>query len=219
MYILTDGKNYVTENPMKRGVFISTTYPVKAKKFTYKQARSLLQNKNKKMSWIKNYHMLNEETGEINKEAKNTVGNGGVFLGKNSIDFNYGIVNEIITEVKSIIGLAAWSEIQLRTYEQELENALSMYDSGISDVEHALQKYKEDNNGKKTQAHKVAKLGYLLLLDEIRDKRKNVKQCMNYIKVLEDAFEHGYTLEKLKLELTKAKYVDYKGRTEYWQKR
>ena len=45
MFILTDGKNYVMENPMKSGEYISTTSPVQAKGFTYKQARKLLQNK------------------------------------------------------------------------------------------------------------------------------------------------------------------------------
>ena len=34
MFILTDGKNYVMENPMKIGEFISTTSPIQAKEFT-----------------------------------------------------------------------------------------------------------------------------------------------------------------------------------------
>ena len=66
-----------------------------------------------------------------------------------------------------------------------LENGLSKYDSAESDIEHALQKYKEDNNGKKPQVHKMAKIG--CLLDEVRDKHKNIKQCIDYIKVMEDA--------------------------------
>lgn len=45
MFILTDGKNYVMENPMRQGVYISTTSPIQAKEFTWRQARSLLQNK------------------------------------------------------------------------------------------------------------------------------------------------------------------------------
>ena len=52
MFILTDGKNYVMENPMKVGEYISTTSPIQAKEFTYKQARTLLQNKKKSLSWI-----------------------------------------------------------------------------------------------------------------------------------------------------------------------
>lgn len=54
----------------------------------------------------------------------------------------------------------------------------------------------------KAQAHKMAKVGYLL--DKVRDK----KQCLDYIKVLEDAIIYSYTIEKLKLELTKAKHVE-----------
>ena len=47
MFILSDGKHYVMENPMRVGEYLKTTSPVQAKKFTYKQARSLLQNKKK----------------------------------------------------------------------------------------------------------------------------------------------------------------------------
>ena len=43
MFILTNGKNYVMENPMKIGEYLATTSPLKAKQFTYKQARSLVQ--------------------------------------------------------------------------------------------------------------------------------------------------------------------------------
>ena len=114
------------------------------------------------------------------------------------------------------MGLAGWSMEQLKTYEEELNIGLSKYDSAESDIEHALQKYKEDNDGKKPQAHKMAKIGYML--DEIRDKHKHIKQCQRYIKVMQDAITYNYTIEKLKLELTKAKYSDYKGRTEYYQK-
>ena len=58
MFILTDGKNYIMENPVKRGAYIATKTEVMAKEFTYKQARTILNNKSKKMSWIKNYIIL-----------------------------------------------------------------------------------------------------------------------------------------------------------------
>lgn len=215
MYILTDGKNYVMENPMQQGSYISTTSPIQAKEFTYKQAKSLLQNKSKKLSWVKSFHMLDQDTGKIDKTAKYRKGNGGAYIGQNNISFDYSVVELIYNETKSIIGLAGWSMTQLKTYEEELLNGLSKYDSAESDIDHALQKYKEDNNGKKPQAHKMAKVGYLL--DDIRDKRKHVKQCIDYVKVMEDAITYSYTIEKIKLELTKAKHVEYKGRTEYYQ--
>lgn len=34
---------------------------------------------------------------------------------------------------------------------------------------------------------------------------------------MQDAITYGYTIEKLKLELTKAKNEEYQGRTEYYQ--
>lgn len=215
MYILTDGKNYVMENPMKEGEYLQTMSPVKAKEFTFKRAKTLLNNRTKKMSWIKTFYMVNQETQIADKRAKYTKGNGGAYLDNNSIDFDYSIIEKIYAETKSIIGLAGWSMTQLKTYEEELNKGLSKYDSAESDIEHALQKYKEDNNGKKPQAHKMAKVGYLL--DDIRDKHKHIKQCQRYIKVLEDAITYNYTIEKIKLELTKAKNNDYKGRTEYYQ--
>lgn len=53
MYILSDGKNYVMENPMKIGEYLSTTSPVHAKEFSYKQARALIQSNRKKWAWMK----------------------------------------------------------------------------------------------------------------------------------------------------------------------
>lgn len=216
MFILTDGKNYVMENPMKQGTYISTTSPVQAKEFTWKQARSLLQNRKKSMSWIRSYNAVNQDTGDVDKDLKYCKGNGGMYLDENDIEFDESIIEKIYTETKSIIGLAGWSMTQLKTYEEELFNGLSKYDSAESDIVHALQKYKEDNAGKKAQAHKMAKVGYLL--DEVRDKHKHIKQCLDYIKVMEDAITYSYTIEKIKLELTKAKHTEYKGRTEYYQR-
>ena len=215
MFILTDGKNYVMENPMQIGQYISTTSPIQAKEFTYKQARSLLQNKKKSLSCIKQFRMVNQETGQAYDLSSNYKGNAGCYIGDNDVEFDDSIITLIYKEAKSIIGLAGWSMNQLKTYEEMLTIGLSKYDSAEADINHALQKYKEDNNGKKPQAHKMAKIAYLL--DDIRDKHKNIKQCLRYIQVMENAITYNYTIEKIKLELTKARNEDYKGRTEYYQ--
>ena len=215
MYILTDGKNYVMENPMKVGEYLSTTSPVQAKEFTFKQARTLLQNKKKGLAWIRKYNAIDKETGE-NCYIRNYKGNGGIYVGENDIDFDDKIIDKIYGEASSLMGMAGWSLIQLKTYEEQLNSGLSKYDSALSDINHALQKYKEDNHGKKPQAHKMSKLGYML--DEVRDNRKHIKQCIRYVQVMKNAINYSYTLEKIKLELTKVKNTDYKGRTEYYQK-
>lgn len=75
--------------------------------------------------------------------------------------------------------------------------------------------YKEDNNGKKPQAHKAAKIGYLL--DDIRDRHKKIKQCIRYVQVMEDAITYHYSIGKIKFELSKVTSGEYKGRTEYWK--
>lgn len=215
MFILTDGKNYVMENPMKQGTYISTTSPVQAKEFTWKQARTILQTKKKSMKWVKSFYAIDQDTGNIEKDIKYCKGNGGAYIGDNNVGFDDSIIEKIFTETKLIMGLAGWSMTQLKTYEEELTIGLSKYDSAESDIGHALQKYKEDNGGKNAQAHKMAKIGYLL--GEIREKHKNIKQCLDYIKVMENAIIYGYTIEKIKLELTKARHSEYKGRTEYYQ--
>lgn len=214
MFILSDGKNYVMENPLKMGEYLSTTSPVQATEFSYKQARGLQQRKGKKYSWIREYQMVDTNTGESLIKS-NYKGNGGVYVGDKDIDFDESILGKIVEETESILGLAGWDAQQLNTYKNLLEAALSKYDSAESDISHALQKYKEDNNGKKPQAHKIAKIGYLI--DDIRDKHKKIKQCLNYIRVMQDAITYKYDIGKIKLELSKAKYSDYKGRTEYYE--
>lgn len=215
VFILTDGKNYVMENEYKLGEYLPTTSPVFAKEFTFKQARSLLQNKKKSLAWIREYQAIDKETGE-NCYIRNYKGNGGSYMGNNDVDFDDGVIDLIYKEANSLMGMAGWSLMQIEIYEKELNMGLSKYDSALSDINHALQKYKEDNNGKKPQAHKMSKLGYML--DEVRDKRKHIKQCIRYVQVMKNAISNGYTLEKIKLELTKVKNADYKGRTEYYQK-
>lgn len=46
---MTDGKNYVMDDPIHPGRVMYSTSPVNAKKFTFKQARALLNNKSKKL--------------------------------------------------------------------------------------------------------------------------------------------------------------------------
>lgn len=216
LYILTDGKNYVMKDDLGKRPYIPTTSPNHAKEFTFKEAQSLLRHHSKGMAWIRNYYMVKSTTNEKSSIPPTYKGNGGSYIGENDIDFDVSIIEKIFHETNSIMNLYGWSPTQLKTYEEQLNRALSKYDSAESDIDHALQKYKEDNDGKKPQAHKMAKVGYLL--DEVRDIRKKVKQSIHYVQVMENAATSAYSLEKLKLELEKAKHVEYKGRTEYYQK-
>lgn len=109
MFILTDGKNYVMENPMKQGAYISTTSPIQAKEFTWKQARSLLRSKKKSMGWIKTFYTIDQDTGKVEKDVKYCKGNGGAYIGRNDVGFDDSIIDMIFKETKSVIGLAGWS--------------------------------------------------------------------------------------------------------------
>lgn len=216
MYKLTDGANYVMENPMQKGKYISTTSPVLATEFTYKQARNLLQNKKKSLSWIKSFHMFDSDSEKTCSISPNYKGGDGVYLGDNDVDFDNNILICIQNEVDSIISLSGWDTMQLRKYENMLDIGLSKYDSICSDITHALLKYKEDNCGHKPPAHKMAKIGYIL--DEVCEKRKKIKECKRYVQILQDGAVNKYTIGKMKTELSKAAPSEYKGRTDYFEK-
>lgn len=213
MFILTDGKNYVMENPMKIGEYLATTSPVQAKQFSYKQARNLVQKSGKKYSWIRNYHLIDMGTGNESENSLYYKGNGGIYM--DNKDFDDSLLDKILDEFNSIIGLAGWNKTQLITYKNLLNTELSKCDSAESDINHALEKYKKTHKGKKPQAHKIAKIGYLL--DDIRDKHRKIKQCIRYVTVMSDAIDRSYTIEKIKLELSKVSDGEYKGRTQYWK--
>lgn len=207
MFILTDGKNYVMENPMKQGTYLQTTSPVQAKEFTFKQARSLLNNKNKKMSWIKSFCMVNKETGNTETNIPK-YSNEGVFCGDKDFKFDESIVETIKREVDSIIGLAGWDINQLNTYASMLTQGVQFYDSAIQDIKHA-------RLDRRPPAHIRTKIDGMM--NELEEKRRDVKQTRNYIDVLTKAIEEQWSIGKTKSELSKAKYVPYKGRTKYFE--
>lgn len=207
MFILTDGKNYVMENPMKQGVYISTTSPIQAKQFTYKQARSLLQNKKKSVSWIKSYHMVNQESGQVETDIPR-FSNEGIFCGDKDFTFDESIVDTIKQEVNSIIGLAAWDINQLNTYLAMLNQGVQFYDNAIQDVKHV-------RLDKRPPAHIRTKIDGIM--NELEEKRRDAKQIRSCVDILIKAIKEQWAIGKIKAELSKAKYVPYKGRTKYYE--
>ena len=207
VFILTDGKNYVMENPMKIGEYISTTSPLQAKEFTYKQARSLVQNKKKSLSWIKQFHIINKETGQTESNVQK-YSNEGIFCGDKNFEFDENIIDIIKQEVDSIIGLATWDINQLNTYMAMLNQGVQFYDNAIQDIKHA-------RLDKRPPAHIRTKIDGIA--NELEEKRRDVKQTRNYIDVLIKAIKEQWSIGKIKAELSKAKYVPYKGRTKYYE--
>ena len=207
MFILTDGKNYVMENPIKIGEYLTSTSPVHAKEFTYRQARNLLQNKKKSLAWIRSYKMINKDNGEVEKNIPR-YSNEGVFCGDKDFDFDYSIVSTIKKEVDSIIGLVGWDINQLNTYMSLLNNWVQFYDNAIQDIKHG-------RLDKRPPAHVMTKIDRLS--NELEEKRRDVKQTRLYVEVMIKAIKEQWTIGKIKAELTNAKYVPYKGRTKYYQ--
>lgn len=209
VFILTDGKRYVMENPMQQGKYISSTSPCHAKEFTWKQAKNLLNNNRKSLSWIKNgYYVMDKDTGKVEKANKVRFGsNGGSFVGNKSYEFNFDIVKNIDKEVDMILKLDTWDVEDLNKTKSELQQGLQFYDSAISDVYHARM-------DKRPPAHIRTKVDGLL--NELEETRRDIKQSLNYIDILIDAVNNHWNMSKIKTELEKAKYVPYKGRTKYY---
>lgn len=205
MYLLTDGKNYVMRNPMDAMKYISTTSPVMATQFTYKEARTLIQNKKAATRWIKQYHMVECETNETVECDPKSVSRKDLFV---TDEYNSDVIAEVITEKNNILGLAGWSSVQLETYRAILNNNQSYCDCALSDIRHAI------NDIDKIPAHTRAKIvGYE---KDILSKRAKTKECIRYIDTMITAIKNNYTLEKLKLEISKVEPEQYKGRTKYY---
>ena len=109
MFILTDGKNYVMRNPVNPSKYMPTTSSALAKQFTFKQARNLKNNKRKSDKWINGYYALNVDTGEM--ENANGKSNDNVFCGTKDIEFDEKILDDIMTEANSLLGIAGWNSV------------------------------------------------------------------------------------------------------------
>lgn len=192
---------------MKQGVYLQTTSPIQAKEFTFKQARTLLNSKSKKMSWVKSFCMVDKETGELETDIPK-YSNEGIFCGSKDFEFDESIVETIKHEVDSIIGLAAWDINQLNTYVAMLNQGVQFYDNAIQDIKHA-------RLDKRPPAHIRTKIDGIM--NDLEEKRRDVKQTRNYINILIKAIKEQWSIGKIKAELSKAKYVPYKGRTKYYE--
>ena len=103
MYILSDGKNYVMENELKIGEYMPTTYAVKAKKFTYKQAKSFLSRPGKRYSWVRSYQMIDDGSGEKPDQPFTYKGNAGAYIGKNDVAAKIRKAVDLVLEDGSVL--------------------------------------------------------------------------------------------------------------------
>lgn len=229
-FILTNGINYIKEIDNQIGEYETTKFKGLATHFDYRHASQLLKGKSRKQKFIKRYHMEKVKSDVSEKESEKTIeksptsvkndtsknykGKAGIYTGDASINVNEDVLNRIIDEAEDIMGLSGWDAVKLKEYEDKLNMWQSYYDSSISDIEHLVEQYTIDHDGKKLPANKSAIVGYTI--GEVRQKRRNVKQCQNYIRIMQDAITFGYSLDTLKAELEKSKYKKYRGRTEYY---
>lgn len=186
MYILTDGKNYVMDDPIHPGRVMYSTSPVNAKKFTFKQARALLNNKSKKLSWIRSFNMVDDSSGEkIAEQEVRSRSNKGVFVGKNDIDFDISILDQIMQETNNLLGIAGWNMAQLTTYQNMLSTAWDTFNKINESIKDSDKKYKHPRN---------LVSGSLLLLDSKEAAQRNMRFiAWRVIK----GFEHKFVYEDL----------------------
>ena len=124
-----------------------------------------------------------------------------------SIEFDDSIIDKVDMEIGAITGLAAWDITQLNTYNTTLKQGLSFYDSALSDIDHARM-------GHRPPAHVMTKVDKIR--NELKEKRRDIKQSIVYIEVLTRALKEQWSIGKIKTELSKSKYSPYKGRTKYY---
>lgn len=193
---------------MKVGDYKSSTSPNHAKQFTFKQARNLLRTNRKALSWIhsRGFYMVDMDSGEKQTHIPG-YSNDGVFKEQKSIDFDDSIIDKVELEIGAITGLAGWDITQLNTYNATLKQGLSFYDSALSDIDHVRM-------GRRPPAHLMTKVDRIR--NEIEEKRRDIKQSIAYIEVLTRALKEQWSIGKIKLELSKARYTPYKGRTKYY---
>lgn len=197
------------ENPMKMGDYRSSTSPNHAKQFIFKQARSLLRNNRKGLSWIQsgNFYMVDVNTGERDEHIPEH-SKEGIFKDQKEINFDDSLIEKVGLEVQAITGLSAWDLSQLTTYNAALKQGLSFYDSALSDIDHARM-------DRRPPAHIMTKVDRIR--NELKEKRRDIKQSILYIDILLQALKEQWSIIKIKAELSNAKYIPYKGRTKYYE--
>lgn len=213
-YIITNGKYWVIENPIRPGEYMESTKSSNAKQFTFKQAKNLLNARSKKLGWIRNGYSMVGEDGNKPTVSPKAKGNGGVFLNENDIVVDLNLLDQIEDETEKYLSLAGWDESELSNMSESLNTYLSKLDSEESDIKHALVIYAHNHNGKMPQAHKIAKVGYMFL--HILIDRAHVKACMRKVTTMKNALTCSYSIGKLQHELSKSEngeYENYKPRT------
>lgn len=194
---------------MRIGDYKSSTSPNHAKQFTFKQARNLLKTNRKALAWIHTGGFYMVDTGNGEKETNVPEhSNEGIFKDNKSIEFDDSIIDKVDVEIGAITGLAAWDLTQLNAYNAALKQGLSFYDSALSDIDHARMDHRPP-------AHAMTKVDRIR--NEIKEKRRDIKQSIVYIEVLTRALKEQWSIIKLKSELSKSKYSPYKGRTKYYE--
>lgn len=214
MYILTDGKNYVMENPYKQGRYIKTTSVCSATKFTNAQARKILKYKQFK-------HFASVVVKNDSQETKPAVinpsykGKKDIYIGENDIDFDENIITKIMDECNRIMEISGFELQEINNYKIMLYEALSKVDCASSDLQHALEDYRNRHNGKRPPCDRITKFGYLY--EDIRESRQMIKRSIRILDVMENSITNKYSFVQTKDELHKTLNSPYQARTDYYK--
>lgn len=139
MFILADGVFFIRKHDIDR--YEAVLDKEIATEFSYKQAKSLINNKKAKLRWIKEYRMVNIVNGKILNN--NYQGKEGLY-DINNIKFDTELVENIISKANVLSSLENMSKEDLETYKTKLLDMVSYYDSALSDIRHFLDLYNLD---------------------------------------------------------------------------
>lgn len=207
-YIISNGTSYVMKNPMNANKYISTTSSSMAGIFTFKQARALINNNQKSIAWIRDYHMVEIDSGTTVDPARAKMEAEELFV-EGEFSFDDTLLDNIVVEVESLLGLAAYEINELIAQNAILNQALSYCDLVLSDITHLYTDPLLKISAPQRSIIQKMEIDYQL-------KRKAIKQTRSYVDVMTMALENNWNLPKLKSELSKAKYVPYRGRTKIY---
>ena len=187
MYILTNGTEYVMENPYKEGRFMRTTLK-------------------KALQWAKDYKMVDVNTGESKSVP---LSKAGIFLGKYKSEYDPELIEKVSKEVESVLAVPRWDSDHLKAIHNTLKEQEQYTESAISDVYHARM-------DRRPPAHIRTKIDGLLndLYEKRRDIKRSLVYVETMTEGNNDGWSLSRLQDELR-KITDS-YKVYRGRTDYY---